>query len=118
MSFAHQLTLRIVGGASFLVMAAPAASQSQPIVVTGHPPGHEAVMQKVSYGDLNLTTGDGALELQRRVKSAVTRICPLRSGHIQLHERREAEACQKSAWASAQPQMDHAIAAARGAHHK
>ena len=114
MSKRRQLALSIVAGAGLLWIASPALAQPQEIVVTGKaiPEGFHAVKRNVSIKGLDLSTPSGASEMERRVAQAVEWIC---QSHLAVgkEEQSDSKACSDFAWASARPQMDRALQAAR-----
>jgi len=114
----RQLALPCLAGAGLIIMAVPASSQGQNIVITGQkvPHGHEAISETVQIRDLKLATAAGQSELHKRVDRAVTHVCPMPNGKGRPHERQEVDACRKFAWHGAQPKIDSAIARAK-AHH-
>jgi UrcA family protein len=118
MSRLRQLAVSCIAGTGFLLMAAPALSQDNEIVILGQklPDGHEAVRQVVKIGDLNLATAVGQTELQKRVEDALKLVCPKAEGNVPPHQRQDADACRTFAMQNAQPQIDNAIAAAKAAH--
>lgn len=114
MSKRRQLALSMIAGAGLVWIASPAVAQPQEIVVTGQaiPKGHEAVKTNVSIGDINLSTPSGVKEMERRVAQAVDYVC---ESHLAVgkDEQSKNKACSDFAWASARPQMDRAMQAAR-----
>lgn len=115
MSKLRQLALAVVGGAGLLWMAAPAIAQQQEIIVTGKmkiPKGFEPIKRIVSIKGLDLATPAGANQMERRVSRAVENICAT-PPPVTNEEKRDSKLCSDFAWASARPQMDRAIRAAR-----
>lgn len=114
MSKRRQLALPIFAGAGLLWIASPAAAQPQEIVVTGKtvPEGYHSLKRNVSIKGLDLSTRSGASEMERRVAQAVEWIC---QSHLAVgkEEQNDSKACSDFAWASARPQMDLALRAAR-----
>ena len=114
MSKPRQLALSIAAGASLLWTASVAVAQPQEIVVTGKaiPEGYHAVKRNVSIKGLDLSTPSGASEMERRVGEAVEWIC---QSHLAVgkEEKGDSKQCSDFAWASARPQMDRALKAAR-----
>lgn len=107
----RKFALPIIGGASLLCLAAPAVAQQPDIMVTGKiivPRGFELVKQVVDITDIDLATPAGERELERRVGTAVSTICPTppRPAHWEERDRR---LCTETAWASARPQINQAI---------
>ncbi|MCJ2177553.1 UrcA family protein [Novosphingobium album (ex Hu et al. 2023)] len=107
----RQFVLPIIGGASLLCLTAPAAAQQTDIMVTGKikvPRGFELVKQVVDITDIDLASPGGERELERRVGTAVSTICPTapRPAHW---EERDRKLCTDTAWASARPQMNQMI---------
>lgn len=114
MSKHRQLAFSIAASAGLLWIASAAVAQPMEIVVTGKavPKGHEAVKTNVSIKDIDLSTPSGAKEMERRVAKAVDFVCQSHAAYAK-EEQREAKACSDFAWASARPQMDSAVQAAR-----
>jgi UrcA family protein len=114
MSKSRQLAFSIVACAGLLWIASPASAQPQEIVVTGKkvPEGYHAVKRTVSIKGLDLSTPAGAAEMEKRVATAVEWIC---QSHLAVgkEEQRDSKLCSDFAWASARPQMDRALHAAR-----
>jgi UrcA family protein len=94
--------------AASFVTAALTAAIAQPIVVTPAPPDSTPVIRHVSYADLNLALDAGVQTLQHRVDGAVVAVCS-NAGPTDV------QPCQSGARASAQRQMDDAVAVARHA---
>jgi UrcA family protein len=112
-------SLRIAVGLLFTAATlSPAAAQgSQPaegpeIVVTGKVSDKDVVTQVVRIGDLNLATEEGAAEMQKRVASAVDDICAI-PAVVGYYRQKAEKPCRDEGWASAKPQMDKALSAAR-----
>ena len=87
--------------ASALAGPVPAAAQP-PLVVEGRP---TAI---VTYGDLDLSRPAGQAVLAARVRRAADRLCA--TGARGIGPAMEARACLDVALASAQPQVDRAVA--------
>lgn len=66
---------------------------------------------QVRYGDLDLTSADGAAQLKSRVKWAADLVCGT-NGQISPSEYSAARKCVKTAIAKAQPQVQLALARA------
>ncbi len=116
MSIFRHVALPIIAGAGFLWVAAPASAQLQEIVVTGKlkiPEGFEPVKKVVSIAGLDLSTPAGSSEMEKRVGAAVESICATPPPFTNS-EKRDSKLCSDYAWASARPQMERAIAGARG----
>lgn len=64
---------------------------------------------EVYYGDLDLSTGEGRDQLEKRVKRAVRNVCPAFSREVQRNV--QVRECHKMALSSAQPQIEMAVAA-------
>jgi UrcA family protein len=97
--------------------ASPSAAQNtvDAIVVTGHEGGKKPRDESysVSYADLDLRTGNGRQELNRRIKSTAGSLChevldPGHSGHF--------VACRDQAVKDAQPKVQAAIEQAKARH--
>ena len=97
--------------AAGILLTAPATAQEPEIVVTGQkiPPGYEPVKKVVKIGDLNLTTGAGVKEMEKRVRHAVATVCPVPAANSPSYESRDYKVCKKVAWTGARPQMDRAV---------
>lgn len=95
-----------VGG---LAIAAPAVSQSRPVVVTA--PADDTPTRRVSYRDLNLATMHGEKTLFKRVGYAVNGVCIESVGNAGLFY--EEMSCRKEAWGGARPQIARALQRAR-----
>ena len=117
MSKRRQFALAVVATAGLLWTVSPSVAQpQQEIVVTGKakvPEGYHAVKRNVSIKGLDLSTPAGATEMERRVAAAVEWIC---QSHLAVgtEEQNDSKLCSDFAWASARPQMDKALQAARG----
>jgi UrcA family protein len=72
----------------------------------------EKTSVRVSYADLNLTTGSGRTTLQHRVAFAARLVCDTASP-LDLKFEREVTGCRTGAIAAAQPAIDAAIGNAR-----
>lgn len=68
----------------------------------------EKASVRVSYADLNLTTGTGRTKLQHRVAFAARLVCDTASP-LDLKFEREVQGCRSGAIAAAQPAVDAAI---------
>lgn len=111
---ARALIVPVVAISAFAA-AAPPAAQPGAVVITGRkvPPSFEPVTRTVKIGDLNLATGSGVKQMEKRVAHGVAEVCPMPAGNSPNYERRDYEACRKFAMDGARPQMDRALAAAR-----
>ena len=67
--------------------------------------------QRVSYRDLDLARPEGVATLQRRLRFAASQVCP-EQRPVSLAYAMETRRCQRTALASAQPQVLPAVAAA------
>ena len=67
---------------------------------------------RVSYADLNLSSGVGQQVLQRRIAGAAREVCVIEDSR-EIALRRATNDCRSDAVASAQPAYEAAIAAAR-----
>lgn len=93
--------------ASLLVGATTTqAAQNRPVVVYGEP--QQANIERVAYGDLDLTRSSDRQTLFGRVGSAVRNVCNFDSVGIASDYR----ACASLAWKDARPQIDAAFARA------
>ena len=92
--------------ASLLVGAATTQAQNGPVVVYGEP--HQANIERVAYGDLDLADSAGRKALYGRVGSAVRTVCDFDAVGIASDYR----ACAGLAWKDARPQIDAALATA------
>jgi UrcA family protein len=63
----------------------------------------------VSYRDLNLATREGQKQLHSRVNAAVRKVCGVEKSPT-LNEYRNLRSCRTGAFASAQPQVERALA--------
>ena len=83
----------------------------RPLIVTAEPDPMPPT-RHVGYGDLNLTTQLGERALVRRVRSAVNAVCEEEVGPAPLvyYE----HSCRVLTWKDTRPQVDQAIARARG----
>ena len=84
-----------------------------PHVISTKVQGHSgiSIVEKVSYGDLNLATNSGAMELQKRIKASATQIC----GQLKKLYPDSVETdppCVERAFQSAMKEANKAIAAA------
>ena len=68
-------------------------------------PGAEPLSQRVSYADLDLSSATGRAALERRIKQAVSRVCPGKPHIAQLKENNIHRACLDTAWSGARQQM-------------
>jgi len=108
-----RLTAAVLSGvtASLLVSAATAqAAQERPVVVYAGP--QEGFKTRhVSYRDLDLSVAKDQQALNKRVGTAVRRVCAdgnqYRAGVDQIYQ-----ACADDSWANARPQISRAIARA------
>lgn len=71
------------------------------------------LQERVTYGDLDLTTDAGQATLNKRIRAAVKRVCP--ANGPSAAEFLAASRCKRSSLADASRQMDVAIARAGGA---
>lgn len=110
----HKLSIAIVGGLASVMASAPAMAQGQEIVVTAErlPSGFEPVSQTVNIADLNLATPAGVSAMEKRVTGAVNSMCDVK-GTAGVAPANERKICRNYAWASAKPQMQSAIQAAK-----
>lgn len=98
----------ITASGVFLI-ASPSAAADRPVVVEGSPP-EGAVVQRVSYGDLNLATNDGEKLLYRRVGRAVSRVCDQANPGAHYTD---IWTCRGMSWTGARPQIASALDRAR-----
>jgi UrcA family protein len=95
-----------VGGLA--ATSSPAVGQGQRLEVVAEQPNPT---RSVRYSDLNLASAEGEKILNRRVASAVSRVCLEAIGHnLDLQSN---QACRFSAWAGAKPQITRAVERAR-----
>ena len=101
-----RLTAAVLSGvtASLLVVAATsAAAQDRPVVVYAAP---QSNIERVPYGDLNLTAASDRKTLYGRVGNAVRNVCDFDSTGIVSDYR----VCSAGAWKDSRPQIDKVIA--------
>ena len=118
MTITHKLTASLAASAGLLFLATPSIAQDEnaaaaepEIVVSGGkeiPRGYEKVTKTVSIVDLDLTTEAGTGKMEERVGEAIDSICKA------IKRKRVREYCNDYAWSDARPQMERAIAKARG----
>ena len=99
----------ITASGVFLI-ASPSAAKERPVVIEGEPL-QEVTVQRVSYADLNLAEASGEKVLKRRVGRAVNEVCAAANAGGHFTDR---WLCQDVSWSEAIPQIDRAIARARG----
>lgn len=102
-----RITAAVLSGvtASLLVGTTTAqAAQDQPVVIYGEQA--PVKIERVPYGDLNLTAAADRSTLYSRVGSAVRNVCNFDSVGIASDYR----TCAGLAWKDARPQIDNAIA--------
>ena len=93
---------------STLLFANTASNASAaPLIVTGRL--DPAPSRNVQYGDLNLASAAGRQTLNRRVRGAVRNLCGVKPASP-LSEAIIHRDCASSAWNSARPQIEAAIA--------
>jgi UrcA family protein len=101
-----RITAAVLSGvtASLLVGATTTqAAQDRPVVVYGEP--QNVNIERVPYGDLNLTAAADRGTLLSRVGKAVRNVCNFDSTGIASDYR----VCAGLAWKDARPQIDEAI---------
>ena len=100
------------GVAASLSIATPAAArQDRPVVVYAEPQ-EDRLTERVPYGDLNLASTQGTRKLNRRVASAVQRVCHYDGDQIGV-QNLGYRLCSDEAWDGARPQIAQAIARAQ-----
>ncbi|ANY19658.1 hypothetical protein A6F68_01140 [Tsuneonella dongtanensis] len=109
------VALPVIGGAFLMLSPGNAFAQTPEIVVSARmpvPEGHEAVKLVVGIEDFDLTTPAGAAGMEKRIGAVIKRFCapPPRAQRWAV---KDGKACSEYAWASARPQMDQAVKAAR-----
>ena len=108
-----RITAAVLSGvtASLLVSAATAqAAQERPVVVYAEPQEGFRT-EHVTYGDLDLAVAKDQQKLNRRVGSAVRRVCS-ESNQYRPGVDPIFRACAGDSWAMAKPQISRAIARA------
>ena len=103
-----RITAAVLSGvtASLLVTAATAqAAQERPVVIYAQP---NVNIERVPYGDLDLSASADRKTLYGRVGSAVRNVCNFDSTGIA----RDYRTCASLAWGDARPQIDRALAKA------
>lgn len=88
-------------GSTLAIAAVPASAE----------PG-EQFAGEVRYGDLNLTSDAGVVQLQRRIANAARKGCGYADGR-DLNASQAAAACRRAAIAAATPKVELAVANAR-----
>lgn len=77
-------------------------------------PAADGMSTTVRFGDLDLATDAGVAALHSRIRHAATQVCGGEVDQRDLTASRIAGACRAVAMASAEPQVQLAMAAARG----
>lgn len=90
----------------------PVPAEGPEIVVVGKASDKDVVTRVVRIGDLDLATDQGVIEMEKRVRAAVDDICAIPAVVGYYREKAE-RPCRDEGWASAMPQMDRALQAAR-----
>ena len=98
--------LPIILFAAAAASAAPAADRGGPVL------DGDRLTQRVSYRDLDLSRPEGAATLQRRLRQAASQVCPEQPSVALVGTLMQVRRCQRTALATAQPQVLAAIAAA------
>ncbi|WP_205478334.1 UrcA family protein [Sphingomonas arenae] len=98
----------ITASGVFLI-ASPSAAADRPVVIEGSPP-EGAIVQRVTYGDLNLASRDGEKLLYRRVGRAVGQVCNKANPGAPYTD---LWTCRGMSWESARPQIATALDRAR-----
>lgn len=93
-----------------LLAAGAAIAQEAPVVVYAQP--SDTLTERVSYADLNLGLTADQRILDRRVSSAVRRVCRFEPGLRGLSDNGYFR-CAAASWSDARPQIGQAIARAR-----
>lgn len=94
-----------VAAAAFLISTGASASQRD-VTITGQRADEDRLVERVGYGDLDLTSAKDRSKLQRRVRLASSNVCaPLNSGAFSLGF----NLCRNEAIAGARPQMERAF---------
>lgn len=101
----------LAGGAASLLAIAPALAQPGHVVTAPHAPAG-ARTAKVRYDDLNLASAAGRMRLDGRIRGAVHRVCPTRIGTEPIGRVQEIRLCRETAFETARPQVERAIARA------
>jgi len=96
----------------FASLALAAALVSAPAFAA--PAASDSMSKAVRFGDLDLSTDAGAARLHARVRYAAQAVCGGSVDQRDLTRVRAVEACRQVAMASAEPQVQTALADARG----
>ncbi|QPC98788.1 UrcA family protein [Qipengyuania soli] len=110
------VALPVLAAIGLVGLTIPAAAEEPEIVVTGKkkvPDGFEPVTQVVTIGDLDLTTASGERKLEKRVAKTIKKMCYIYTKPARWQVK-DSEDCSAYAWEGARPQMDQAIARAKG----
>ena len=99
------VSFSLAGGVTLaLLVGMSAAANAQDATIFGERPDDQAMTERVSYLDLDLTSEAGEATLVGRVRGAVRRVC------IDQPSSRPYFACRRVAWQGAKPQIDLAVA--------
>lgn len=90
----------------------PQVGEGPEIVVTGKASVKDVVTRTVRVGDLDLKTDQGVAEMEKRVASAVDDICSI-PAVVGYYGAKAEKPCRDEGWASARPQMDVLLKAAK-----
>jgi UrcA family protein len=107
---AEKWRVRAANGIALAVLlgtaaAAPARQTGDIKVVSHRQVSEEAMTEKVSYADLDLTKSRGVRKLNARVDGAVSRVC---FGFDYIDSETKAN-CREYAWNGAKPQIERAV---------
>ena len=110
------VALPILSAIGLLGLAAPAVAQEADIVVKAPgniPPGTEPATRVVGIADLDLSSEQGEAEMRKRVEAAIKQICWSHPKPARWQVK-DSEECDAFAREGAQPQMEEAVARAKG----
>ena len=100
----NRKTAAVLSGVTVsLLLSVPATAQQRPVVVYGEQ--DQANIERVPYGDLNLSASADRKRLYARVGSAVRNVCDFDAAAIVGDYR----ACSTAAWKDARPQIAEAL---------